>query len=268
MTLEKLPVPKVAPGSLGLSSGVGHGELPGDGGGLLGTLQRLDFIGQLLRNVPPKIPVVRRVADLPTASAAQERAIAVVSTGTAPDVLYVCLLTAVGPPAVYAWVDISTPYVPPAAPPEGVILVGSNNVESSPITSTSAVDAITVSGLSIPTGKYVSVDLEFRKTTGAAASMSVGFSVNAAAVQIPFAVTGATNAADSGLMQIRLGPREANYLVAGRFQWSSQTLAAGAASIGPTAMPAAVITSISIQALVSNAAISGFVKNVRVYTYP
>lgn len=252
---------------LGGASAAGHGETWDGSGGDLSRMRRSEFLSDLLVGYLPRFPT--RDA-LPTADATQWKRVVIVSTGAVPDVFYVCLITGIGP-TVYSWVDLSTAYVPPAPPPEGLILVGSADTESSAITSTSAVTALTVSGLNIPTGKYVGIDLEFRKTTGAAASLSVGFSVNAAAVQIPVLVTGATNAADSGLMHARLGPREANYLVAGRFDASSQTLGTTGiygASIGPTTMPAAVITSISIQALVSSASISGFIKNVRIYTYP
>lgn len=124
MTLQPLPSPDVPPGSLGIGSAIGHGETYSGEGSLKAELLRLDFVGQLLRGKLPKVPHVTRVADLPTASDQWQYAIGIVSTGAAPDIAYICLLTAA--PSTYAWVVVSSPV------PTGAIIMWAGTIAAIP----------------------------------------------------------------------------------------------------------------------------------------
>lgn len=81
----------------------GTGEVYDGDRAMLSSLQRLAFVGELMRGRAPKIPHYT-AETLPTADASQRYAVAVLSADAAPDDAVICLLTAVAP-ETYEWVS-------------------------------------------------------------------------------------------------------------------------------------------------------------------
>lgn len=142
-------------------------------------------------------------------------------------------------------------------------------------TSTSAVDLITVSSLSIAVGRTVLITGKVRKTSGAASQGCFGLKVNSTVVgeadssgQPAVARTSSTDQAESGSFSIIIPPRTADYLYAAHAEhaggpgWSSTV----AQPTKTAALPNAEITSVTIRALCNGSGITIAAKDVQVWT--
>lgn len=147
-------------------------------------------------------------------------------------------------------------------------------------TSTSAVDLLTISGLSIPVTNGFIVEGVVRKTSGAANRGNLGLKVNSTVV-VDANSTGDhdlwncsnVNQAESGFFRLEVGPRSTNYLwgiATGRQHY--QALSAGATPVvddiwatHDAAFPNATITSITIRGNVNNALVTLGLKEVAIF---
>lgn len=150
--------------------------------------------------------------------------------------------------------------------PAGLVLAGSDTTERT--MTTSQTDLSVISGLSIATGVPFEIHVPYRKSTGAAASVSLGLKLNATEVKSAGSFTTSANVTESGLLIIKVGPREANYLNSISAFFSTPTLSGTANFADTNPMPTATITSVTITGLKSSASITGAIKNVRVWAYP
>ncbi len=157
-------------------------------------------------------------------------------------------------------------------PAPGLSPVGSNTTEQT-TTSTSAVDLVTISGLSIPATSPVMIVGNWRKTAGAAAAVGFGLKVNStvvgeASVSSPIVANStAANEAQTGGFVVFLMPRRTNYQ-GGAFGFYNQRR--GATSSGNTPandadIPIATITSIALRAISGSASVTAAITDVRVY---
>jgi hypothetical protein len=153
----------------------------------------------------------------------------------------------------------------------GTTFAGSQTTEGT-TTSTTVVDIATVTGLSIVVGLPICVIFNARKSAGAANTASLGFKVNATAVD-GGGVTAfsATNQAEAGVYTAYIGPRSTNYLNGWMQGFSAGTAAStllntsGFHHFG-NGVPNATITDIIVRGFSGNAAITTAVDDVFVYT--
>lgn len=147
-------------------------------------------------------------------------------------------------------------------------------------TSTSAVDLVTISGLSIPVTAAVLVAFNWRKQALAANAVAFGLKLNstvikeAAITNTYCAGSSTTNQAEDGIGVIWLTPRSTSYL-SGVISYGAGYAAAGTSGgIGTPAitgsritnpMPAATITSIAIRAINDTASNAAEVSSVQVW---
>jgi hypothetical protein len=145
-------------------------------------------------------------------------------------------------------------------------LAGSNNTEGT-TTSTSAVDIVTVSSLSIATDAVILVTANLRKTSGAAASALVGLKLNTTQVWNNGAWSTGTDQAERGYLVAWVLPRVTNYLRNG-FMHIGREGAAGTFQAPNADFPNATVTDVVITGQVGSASITMGVDEVRVYTLP
>jgi hypothetical protein len=151
-------------------------------------------------------------------------------------------------------------------------LVGSNTTEGSE-DSTTASDILTVSSLTIPVGNPVLVVCAWSRPTGGSASIPrIGVKINSTVVSEDQALTSSSSGPVSGLLTIWIGPRIANYL---RTLWyeaianfDGGTVVKNLFVNEAAALPAAVITSISIRGSVSATPSELFADQMAVYQLP
>ena len=109
-----------------------------------------------------------------------------------------------------------------AAPAAGALTREGGNTTEATTTSTSVVDLITVSGLTIAAAQAFDIQCRFRKTAGAASGAAFGLKLNTTAVAVPRASTPgdnrnvlggctATDRAESGIARFGIGPTVTNY---------------------------------------------------------
>ena len=160
----------------------------------------------------------------------------------------------------------------------GWVLVGKNTAEQTTV-STTAVDLVTITGLSIPVTQAFMIVGVYRKTTGAAAVITLGLKLNTtvvieavAAGGNSLATTSTNNTAESGIFNVVAMPRSSNYLkgIFGNFVCYLAGAGGGAVQgLTYTAedadMPNATITDIIIRAKSDNALVTVAVKDVFVY---
>ena len=148
---------------------------------------------------------------------------------------------------------------------------GGNTTEGS-TTSTTAVDIVTVSGLSITAATPFIVTGLWRKTSGAAATADVGLKLNTTTVfaTATWNTASGANQAENGAFRYVVGPRIANYLRGGMVASTNGIAAANNMDDrGFTAdAPTATITDVIIVGLVSSALITLAIDEVHVYTLP
>lgn len=172
------------------------------------------------------------------------------------------------------WRQISGPPAQTATQ-QHVVRSGVNTAEQS-TTSTSAVDLVTVSGLSIPVTSAVLIQINARKSA-AAFAVDLGLKVNSTITREAGTAGSSTffdntNFAETSYSNIWLFPRSANYLVGGYWQYlyTRSSAALATSSVRPdatAAIPNATITSITIRGAVENAGITLFVKEVAIFEY-
>lgn len=151
----------------------------------------------------------------------------------------------------------------------GIEQATGNTTPTDLVTLTTMPDGITP--LSIPVEKPVRIWVPFRKGSGAAVAAQFGITLNGVVVNGPRAVTGVTNAADSGLMIIEIGPRLVNYGNNIFEMHFAATLRPGTMDYFATTAPVPVgpITSIVITGSVGGAGgIAIAVQGIRVYSFP
>lgn len=146
----------------------------------------------------------------------------------------------------------------------GLKLEGINETEVT-TTSTTIVDLISLTGLSIAVGDPVLIIVNTRKTTGAADNARIGFKINSTNVRALVSMYAATNANESVMVMFMIGARNASYLRSGQLMAATE----GAADIQEFSsdMPNAVITSVTIQGAVDNALITLATDNLKVYSF-
>lgn len=163
--------------------------------------------------------------------------------------------------------------VPLAAP--SMVLVA-NVATPTSTTSTSAVDLVTISGLSILVTQGIRITFNWRKTAASANYVGFGLKVNATVV---IEATGAgsnlssaqTQEAEDGIVQIQITPRSTNYLNGVYSLINGYNSSTGAAVGGTNAalanpMPNATITSLAIRAINNVASNAAEVSSVQVWT--
>lgn len=144
---------------------------------------------------------------------------------------------------------------------------GGNTTEAT-TTSTSDVDLLTTSSLTIAVGEPFIAFASIRKTTGAAAGVNAGVKLNATEVIATHLWSTSSNQNDSGVWMYESGGRGANYLRPGHLTLSS----GGQGSLlhipqdGGDA-PNAQITDIIVRAKVDNAAITMAADDMHVYSF-
>lgn len=228
---------------------------------LLTRVKTNTFVGTPLRGGLPLIP--QRTA-LPTASADFQGLIIYIpgASGTA-DGAYICEKSAAD---TYSWVRCDT-----AA--NATILRYSNTSEVTTV-STSAVDLLTSSALSIPVTSGIIIEGVARKTSGAAAAATLGLKLNSTVVveavisTYQIWVSSATDRAESGAFRVEIMPRSANYLSAGVGTYSvtgTGTVGTGPIIAGTANFPNATITSIAIRGISGSGSVTLAVKEVAVF---
>lgn len=157
--------------------------------------------------------------------------------------------------------------------PLAVLVQAFDNTERS-TTSTSSVDLSTLT-VNIPANDGFIVTGLLRKTSGAAATISLGIKLNGTIIHTPFAVTSGTNQAEGGefvfgIQNSSFGLiRQTNYDYGETF--STRAGPAGGALSGSSSttpanpIPTGAITSITITGLTGNAAVTCAVKNITVF---
>lgn len=154
-------------------------------------------------------------------------------------------------------------------------LVGSNTAEQT-MTSATAADLVTITGLSIPVTSPVRIVGVFRKSA-TASQLSIGLKINATVVaeadttaSTGIGIFPVTNEAMAGYFTVEFGPRSANYLVGGLVVNTTMSGATGisnfirAGAVLTNPFPNAVITDIIIRGDSDGSATLG-VKEVYVY---
>ena len=169
--------------------------------------------------------------------------------------------------------DKRVPAVPvPAVLVPGYTLAGSNTTEQT-TTSTSAVDLVTISGLSIPATSPVMIIGNWRKSAGAAAAVGFGLKVNAtvigeASTSSAIVVnTNSTNQAQNGGFVVYLMPRRTDYQggAFGYFNPRKGGTTTGNTPANDADIPTDTITSIAIRAISGSASVTAAVTDVAVY---
>ena len=161
-------------------------------------------------------------------------------------------------------------------------LVGSNTAEQT-TTSTSVVDLVTVTlTRAVLVSEALFITVNFRKTSGAAASAIFGLKLNTTTVldttasMLGMAMT--TNQAEDGASLVWIPPRSTNYLAGMLVNFYARASATGAATASllqqfgselmpHSPMPNASLTSIVITGRTGNASLTAAVKEVKVYAY-
>lgn len=154
-------------------------------------------------------------------------------------------------------------------------LLGEELTEGSS-TSISAVDLVTITGLTIPVTQPLWIMGNWRKTAGATGVVSFGLKVNATVVaeratnSRGLASSTNTDQAENGSFVIYLGPRIANYLRPGaRFTGASaDSLADDAWQMQTADVPLVEITDIIIRGDGADVLQTYAVSNVRIYGLP
>ncbi len=143
-------------------------------------------------------------------------------------------------------------------------------------TSTSPVDLLTVSSLSIATGAHVLFGVPYRKTSGATARVGVGLKVNAVVTAeaststLGLGFTGSTDEAQERHSMVYLGPRVANY--GGRCSTvlahgaNSNDVAVGASADVTAGIPLATITDVILRGITTSVSITLGADEFHVYS--
>jgi len=143
-------------------------------------------------------------------------------------------------------------------------VAGSSDTEGS-TSSTSAVDIVTISGLTIPKTSALLIYASIAKTATHASSASVGLGVNGGAVSAVTIWSATTAAIDVGVIVYFIGGHDTTYTAPGLFLFSSAVLETVASESLNATLPDGNITSVEIRGLVVNATNSMTVNYVRVY---
>jgi hypothetical protein len=151
-------------------------------------------------------------------------------------------------------------------------LVGSNTTEGSEDSSTAS-DLITVSSLSIPTANPVLVVCSFARAGGGTTSIPrIGVKINSTVVSEDQAFANSSSGPVSSFLTIWIGPRIAGYLYALWYEvvahYDDGTLVKNIYVNETAAMPAAVITAISVRGSVSATPSEVTADNLAVYQLP
>jgi hypothetical protein len=211
---------------------------------------------------------------LGTANAAGDAITAVASNSTllAFDATVPAVAYAPSPLAGSATVSARRDHVHsiPAATPWQ--LVGSNTTEGSEDSSTAS-DLITVASLSIPTVNPVLVVCSFARPTGGTTSIPrLGVKINSTVVSENQAFGSSSSGPVGSFLTIWIGPRIAGYLYGMWYEvvahYDDGTLVKNIYVNETAAMPAAVITSISVRGSVSVTPSEVIADNMAVYQLP
>jgi hypothetical protein len=142
--------------------------------------------------------------------------------------------------------------------PSGWKLAGSNTVEQT-MTSATAGDLVTITGLTIPVTAAIMILTVFRKSA-VAAQLSIGLKLNATVVAEAdiasasgIGLTAATNEVQDGLSIVYIGPRSTNYLHGLTLEYT----ASGASGIQVGAKGAVVLTNAIPNATITDVIIRG-----------
>lgn len=174
------------------------------------------------------------------------------------------------------WRQVSGPPAQTVSTQTLITRVGLNTAEQT-TTSTSAIDLVTISGLSIPVTSGLIINGVARKGTGAAAGCGLGLKVNSTVVCEAVVAVGShvvwetttTNQLEDGTFQMWIFPRSANYLQSGYgFYFNANVSAAVPQGIWPTrnaVFPNVTITSIVIRGISGSASVVLGVKEVAIF---
>lgn len=146
-------------------------------------------------------------------------------------------------------------------------------------TSTSLVDLLTVSGLSIPVTSGIVITGNYSRTGGAAANVgALGFEINGTVISTPSTTTGIAlttnvNQAEDGTFWVYIAPRSTDYLNGWIGYYNSRVSGTGAAAVvgafatpGTTnPIPNATVTSVTITAINNTGNVNIAAANVKVY---
>ena len=148
----------------------------------------------------------------------------------------------------------------------GLALAGSNTTEQT-TTATTVVSIVTMAVTSIAAGTPILIVINWRKSAGAAAAVSIGLTLNTDEVNSGQTASTSTNQAESGTAVFVLGAREASYL---RAMSGLGVTAAGALNTWRALAdtPTAAITTVIIRGYTDSASVTLAIKDVRVYTLP
>lgn len=264
----------------------------------ISAIERDLWAGPPVKNGLPRVP---QLAALPTAAANFEGRLVYVpaSSGVAGKV-YICRLAADGTTWEWSELDnvaavdlsaipfmvgaasglLSAEYVSGTVPATGypaIILRGFNTTEQTTV-STSAVDLVSITGLSIPVTSGVIITGVVRKSSGAAAYAGLGLKVNSTVVAeartdgstLSFMQLSNSNGAESGNFRLEIMPRSANYLASGQASFVSALGGIGLAArfgnlVFDAFYPNATITALAIRGITASASQTLAVKELAVY---
>ena len=149
----------------------------------------------------------------------------------------------------------------------GALTRAGGNTTEATTTSTTIVSLLTVASLNIPSLTPILGIASLKKTAGAAASASVGLTVNATVPREPVAWSSTANEADWGYVKYTIPPHDVTYKGGGCIEVSGTV--GGLASIrGATYadyLPNAATTSFILNALVGNASVTMGADELHVY---
>lgn len=170
-------------------------------------------------------------------------------------------------------------FAAPGGGASGLARAGGDATEHT-TTSVTAVDLVTISGLSIPAGTRVKITGKGRKTTGAAAGIGLGLKVNstiiyeATASSGIFFTDGSNNRAENGEFWIEFEVGETNYTSAFMRMFQNYITSSGFISSQSndgvaldSVFPSATITSITIRGISGSGSVTAAAKNIQVYTF-
>ena len=148
----------------------------------------------------------------------------------------------------------------------GAITREGGNTTEATTTSTSDVDLLTASGLSIAAGSVIRANAALRKTTGAASYCTAGVKLNSTVVISPQFWSGSNDEAMSGWWDLNAHVGVTNYLKSGGLKVGSTSDETRDVRYMNSDGPTATITSVTVRGKTGNAAITYGADELHVYS--
>ena len=172
---------------------------------------------------------------------------------------------AAGDTIVFVAYDATNWEIVPLVPAASAITREGGNTTEATTTSTTAVDVLTASSLTVAVGQPAFSTFAFRKTTGAADEIRLGLKLNSTEVRIPFNSTGVNNEVESGIGRFWLHHGVTNYLRAGALTTQSDNGPSQVGALSTADMPTVEVTSWVIRGRTDNALITLGIDELHVY---